>query len=140
MQHEASDGAATDEAATTTPELLSAGPSRRRVVLSDVVRVAVAIIALWWFARIGGQVDWGAVREAVRDLAPLEIVALLAVVAIRQTLNAGPLAIFVPSLPLPPPWPTTSPPTSSPRSHHRRPMSCCASRCSAPGASALRRA
>ena len=37
---------------------------------------------------------------AVRDLAPLEILALLAVIAIRQTLNAGPLAIFVPALPL----------------------------------------
>jgi hypothetical protein len=94
------DGASTEGPGSAMPELRSAGPSRRRVVVSDVLKVAVALVALWWFARIVGQVDWGAVWEAVRDLAPLEIVALLGVVAIRQTLNAGPLAIFVPSLPL----------------------------------------
>jgi hypothetical protein len=82
----------------STPRLVA--PSRRRIVLSDIVKVVVVLVALWWFARIVGQVDWGAVWVAVRDLAPLEILALLAVIAVRQTLNAGPLAIFVPALPL----------------------------------------
>ncbi|WP_141823240.1 lysylphosphatidylglycerol synthase domain-containing protein [Humibacillus xanthopallidus] len=90
-----------DSGASSSGALLELKPpGRRRVVVSDVIKVGVALVALWWFARIIGQVDWSAVWVAVRDLAPLEILALFAVIAVRQTLNAGPLAIFVPSLTL----------------------------------------
>ncbi|CAN7249866.1 lysylphosphatidylglycerol synthase domain-containing protein [Terrabacter sp. LjRoot27] len=44
------------------------------------------------------RVNWPAVWDAVTGLAPLQILALLVVVALRQCLNAGPLAVFVPSL------------------------------------------
>lgn len=74
------------------------GGSRRRTLLVGALKVALVLLALWWFTRVVRSVDWPAVRGAVTGLGALEIVALLGVVAVRQCLNAGPLAVFVPSL------------------------------------------
>jgi len=62
------------------------------------LKIGIILVALWWFARVVRRVNWSSVWDAVTDLSLLQVGALLAVVAVRQCLNAGPLAVFVPSL------------------------------------------
>jgi len=71
---------------------------RRRALLVGVLRIGLTLVALWWFSRVVRRVNWSAVWDAVTDLTPVQVVTLLCVVALRQCLNAGPLAVFVPSL------------------------------------------
>ncbi|WP_020143345.1 lysylphosphatidylglycerol synthase domain-containing protein [Terracoccus sp. 273MFTsu3.1] len=67
-------------------------------MLVGALRIGLTLVALWWFSRVVRRVNWSAVWDAVTSLAPAQVVALLGVVALRQCLNAGPLAVFVPSL------------------------------------------
>lgn len=71
---------------------------RRRALLVGALRIGLTLVALWWFSRVVRRVNWSAVWDAVTGLAPVQVLALLCVVALRQCLNAGPLAVFVPSL------------------------------------------
>ncbi|GAA2467323.1 lysylphosphatidylglycerol synthase domain-containing protein [Terrabacter carboxydivorans] len=78
------------------PEALARNGRRRLVTAA--LKLLLAGLALWWFSRVVRRVDWPAVWDAVTQLGALQVLALLAVVAVRQCLNAGPLAVFVPSL------------------------------------------
>ncbi len=69
-----------------------------RSVRGTVVRVTLTLVALWYFTRMVRRIDWSQVGAALSDLPVTQILALLAVVALRQTLNASPLALFVPGL------------------------------------------
>ena len=71
---------------------------RRRALLVGCLKIGITLVALWWFARVVRRVNWSSVWDAVTDLSLLQVAALLAVVAVRQCLNAGPLAVFVPAL------------------------------------------
>ena len=73
-------------------------PARSRSAKGTIVRVALTGLAAWYFTRIVKRIDWSQVGQALGDLALIEIAALLAVVAVRQVLNAAPLALFVPGL------------------------------------------
>ena len=67
-------------------------------VRGTVVRLTLTALALWYFTRVVRRIDWQQVGNALTDLPVTQILVLLAVVAMRQTLNAAPLALFVPGL------------------------------------------
>lgn len=85
---------------STEPDSIEpqAAPAGLRSVWATVVRLALTGLALWYFGRVVRRIDWQQVGAALSDLPLLQILALLAVVALRQTLNASPLALFVPGL------------------------------------------
>ncbi|GGM93792.1 hypothetical protein GCM10009721_19810 [Terrabacter tumescens] len=87
-----------DPAREGGPRETTTGGIRRVGLLAGALKMALVLVALWWFSRVVRRVDWPAVWDAVTQLGVLEVVCLLAVVAVRQCLNAGPLAVFVPSL------------------------------------------
>lgn len=87
-----------DRDARPAPAGVRPPPSRPRRVLGALLKLALTLVALWWFTRVVRRVDWAAVLAAVADLTAAQVTALLGVVAVRQCLNAGPLAVFVPAL------------------------------------------
>jgi putative heme transporter len=66
--------------------------------LGQLLRLVVTLAALWLFTRAVQRVAWTQVWQSVRDLAWWQVGTLLAVLTLRQVLNAAPLALFVPGL------------------------------------------
>ncbi|HEY0189098.1 MAG TPA: lysylphosphatidylglycerol synthase domain-containing protein [Cellulomonas sp.] len=89
-------GPAADDPAPARRRL---GPTGRRAV-KVLVGVLVGAFALRVLVRLVGAVDWPAVGAAFRLLPWWAPVPLLAALLARQVLNAVPLAVSVPGLPL----------------------------------------
>ena len=78
-----------------------AEPSRYRGPLILGLKIALGLIAIWYFSRLVRRVDWAHVWASLQLLAIWQIGVLLLVVALRQTLNATPLSLYVPGLGVP---------------------------------------
>lgn len=76
----------------------SAAPGRRRAWTRPVVVVVIVVVCLWLATRFVGAIDWAAVGDALSRLRAWQVPVLLAVLLVRQTLNALPLALFIPGL------------------------------------------
>lgn len=63
-----------------------------------VVLLAVALVATVVVVRLVGQVDWGEVWDALTHLAWWHAPLLLAVMVVRQVLNALPLSLYIPGV------------------------------------------
>ena len=67
---------------------------RRRVLLALVV-LCLSLMCAWAIIELVGRVDWRAVADATGKLDWWNVPILLAVLVLRQVLNAAPLAIFI---------------------------------------------
>lgn len=75
------------------------GPGHRRLggpVGRRLLTVAVCAVVVWVASRIVGDIDWGAVRTSLGKLAWNELLVLVGLMVVRNTLNALPLALFIP--------------------------------------------
>lgn len=70
----------------------------RRRWLTRLVLLAVALLVTVVVVRLVGEVDWGAVRDALGRLTWWHPLVLLVVLLLRQVLNALPLALFIPGI------------------------------------------
>lgn len=70
------------------------GPNWLRLALLGVL-LAVIVVAL---GRLIGDVDWSKVRSAIGQLAFWQLAVLLLGLVVRQTLNALPLALYIPGV------------------------------------------
>jgi putative heme transporter len=78
---------------------LTGGRGRiRRAWVRPVVALLLVVACGWLASRFLGAVDWAQVREALRRLTGWELLALAALLLVRQTLNAYPLALFIEGL------------------------------------------
>ena len=81
------------------------------------------------------RIDWDAVRDAIGKVALWQVPILLLVLVVRQVLNASPLALFIEGLGLRRAVQNDQAATLTSTIAPPPPTWCCASRCSAPGAS-----
>jgi len=72
-------------------------PLRRRLVRA-ATWVAVVVLVWWAVTRLAGQVDWDDVGAAFDRLTWWTLVPLAVLLVVRQTLNAVPIALYVPGL------------------------------------------
>ena len=90
-----------------TPDRALAGPgestvggafhrARRSAWLRRLVLLVVAALVTVVVVRLVGRIDWAAVYDALRHLTWWQPFVLLAVVVVRQVLNALPLALYIP--------------------------------------------
>jgi hypothetical protein len=70
----------------------------RRQWVRPVALLALSLACGWIIVGLVGRVDWDAVLDAIRRLALWQVPILLAVLAVRQLLNASPLALFIDGL------------------------------------------
>ncbi|MFC6148921.1 MULTISPECIES: lysylphosphatidylglycerol synthase domain-containing protein [Mumia] len=77
------------------------GSAGLRRLVRPVVLLALSLAAGWIIIGLVGAVDWQAVGDALGQLHLWQLVLLVAVVVLRQALNAWPLAIFIDGLGLP---------------------------------------
>jgi hypothetical protein len=73
-------------------------PSSVRRWARPVGLLALSTACAWIVVGLVGQVDWGAVLEAIRKVPLWQVPILLAVLVVRQVLNASPLALFIEGL------------------------------------------
>lgn len=66
--------------------------------MRTVVLIALSLVAGYLIVQFVGQIDWSQVYRSFSKVAWWQVLILLAVLAVRQTLNAVPLATFVPGL------------------------------------------
>ena len=66
--------------------------------LRPVVIVVIVLVCGWLASTFLGAIDWSSVGEALGRLTVWQLLALLAVLLVRQTLNALPLALFIDGL------------------------------------------
>ncbi|MCY4728179.1 hypothetical protein NYO98_18010 [Nocardioides sp. STR2] len=71
---------------------------RRPPWLRPVVVVVIVLVCGWLASTFLGAIDWSSVAEALGRLTAWEVLALVAVLLVRQTLNALPLALFIDGL------------------------------------------
>jgi len=75
------------------------GQRSRRQVLAQVGRrlgaVALCAVVVWLALGFVGDIDWAAVRAALRRLSWSELGVLVGLMLVRNTLNALPLALFI---------------------------------------------
>ena len=57
--------------------------------------VAIVVVCSWLASTFLGAIDWASVGEALSRLAAWQVVVLVLVLLLRQTLNAYPLALFI---------------------------------------------
>ena len=72
-----------------------AGRAERPAWVIRVVLLAIAVVASFVIVRLVGRVDWAAVRDALAQLTWWQPFVLLAVVLVRQVLNALPLKFYI---------------------------------------------
>ncbi|MDM7854151.1 lysylphosphatidylglycerol synthase domain-containing protein [Cellulomonas alba] len=72
-------------------------PLRRRL-LRAAGWLAVVAFAWWAVTRLAGAVDWDEVAAALRRLSWWALVPMVVLLLVRQTLNAAPMALYVPGL------------------------------------------
>ena len=82
------------------PHEADAGTSARHRPpwLRPVVVVVIVLVCGWLASTFLGAIDWSSVGEALGRLTVWQLLALLAVLLVRQTLNALPLALFIDGL------------------------------------------
>ncbi|MGC4174901.1 lysylphosphatidylglycerol synthase domain-containing protein [Demequina sp.] len=73
---------------------------RRRWVKPAAI-VLVSLIVGWFIIRFIGKVSWSAVGDAIRSVGIWELLALVALLLVRQVVNAIPIGRFTPGLGLP---------------------------------------
>jgi len=61
----------------------------------------LSVVVGWFIIRFIGKVSWSAVGDAIRSVSFVELLALIALLLVRQLLNAQPIARFTPGLGLP---------------------------------------
>ena len=79
------------------PAATSAAPARPPWV-RPVVVVVVVLVCGWLASTFLGAIDWAAVGAAMRRLTAWQLLVLVAVLLVRQFLNALPLALFIEGL------------------------------------------
>ena len=81
-------------------EVTDAGPEKaqRRRLSRSVLIIVLSIIAGYLIIQFVGQIDWGQVYRAFGHVSWWQVLILLGLLGVRQTLNAVPLATFVPGL------------------------------------------
>lgn len=74
-----------------------AGPGERTRPpwLRPLVIVAIVLVCGWLATTFLGAIDWSSVRAALTRLTAWQVLVLLLVLLVRQTLNALPLALFI---------------------------------------------
>ncbi|MBV9830113.1 MAG: flippase-like domain-containing protein [Marmoricola sp.] len=78
---------------------LPAGVRTHRSFLIRRVLVLVLLVAIaWTLFNLVGQIDWGAVRDALGQLDLWELVVLLVVLVVRQVLDSVPLRLYTPEV------------------------------------------
>ena len=70
-------------------------PLTERRWFRPVVLVVILVVCAWAIWGIAGRIDWGAVWDALGRLAFWQFPVLIAVLLLRQLLNALPLAFFI---------------------------------------------
>ncbi len=75
--------------------------SRARRWLRPVGLLALSLACAWIIVGLVGRIDWSAVRDAIGAVTWWQFPVLLLVLAVRQVLNATPLALFIEGLGLP---------------------------------------
>jgi uncharacterized membrane protein YbhN (UPF0104 family) len=85
---------------TVTIPAVEPVPLRRRLGRA-AVWVAVVAFAWWAVTRLAGQIDWDEVAAAFDRLTWWALAPMLVLLGARQTLNAVPIALYVPGLGLP---------------------------------------
>lgn len=73
---------------------------RKRWVKPTAI-VLVSLLVGWFILRFIGKISWSAVGDAVRSVSFWELLALIGMLLVRQTVNALPIARFTPGLGLP---------------------------------------
>ncbi len=79
-----------------TPPLATA--RTRRAWVRPVVIVAIVLVCGWLVSTFLGSIDWSAVGAALGRLSVWQVAVLVGILLVRQTLNALPLALFIPGL------------------------------------------
>ncbi|CUR55198.1 conserved membrane hypothetical protein [metagenome] len=69
--------------------------SQRNAWLSRILIMALCFIGAWLVIRLIGRINWSAVGEALGQLAWWQLIVLVAMLFVRQLLNALPLAFFI---------------------------------------------
>ena len=83
----------------TAREMSSEAPARRRPPwVRPLIVVVVVVVCGWLAARFLGAIDWAAVGSALSELSAWQVPVLLALLLVRQTLNALPLALYIQGL------------------------------------------
>jgi putative heme transporter len=72
--------------------------AKRRAWLTRVGLLVLALFISVVIVRLIGQIDWGAVWDALRHLTWWQPLVLIVVVVVRQVLNALPLALYIPGV------------------------------------------
>ena len=74
------------------------GKAQRRRLSRSLVIIALSIVAGYLIIQFVGQIDWGQVYRSFGHVSWWQVLILVGVLLLRQTLNAVPLATFVPGL------------------------------------------
>ena len=77
-------------------DVLAASPRRRWV--RSLALLLLSLACAWIIVGLVGRIDWDAVLDALRKLALWQGPVLVAVLVLRQVLNAAPLALFIEGL------------------------------------------
>ena len=89
----------TPEGSTTgsSPPDPDAGPGERARPpwVRPVVIAAIVVVCGWLASTFLGAIDWSSVWDALTRLTAWQVLVLLLVLLVRQTLNAFPLALFI---------------------------------------------
>lgn len=72
--------------------------SPRAALARRLVIVALCVAVVWLALRFVGDIDWAAVRAALGRLTLAELGALAVLMLVRNSLNALPLALFIPGV------------------------------------------
>jgi uncharacterized membrane protein YbhN (UPF0104 family) len=72
--------------------------AKRPAWITRLGLLVLAMVVTVFIVRLIGQVDWLAVWDALRQLTWWQPLVLLAVVVVRQVLNALPLALYIPGV------------------------------------------
>jgi putative heme transporter len=75
-----------------------AEPTTRPAWVKPVVLVVILVVCAWVVQEFLGRIDWSAVWDALTRLAWWQFPILVAVLMVRQVMNALPLALFIEGL------------------------------------------
>lgn len=83
---------------STSPVADSDAKAPRRRLTRSLVIAVLSVIAGYLIIQFVGQINWSQVYRSFGKVSWWQVLVLLAVLVVRQTLNAVPLATFVPGL------------------------------------------
>jgi putative heme transporter len=87
-----------DAAAAPVARTHRMGWPRPRQLVKPLIILALSLVVGWVIVQLVGAVDWAAVGQALSHLNAIEIPVLIAMLLLRQWLNAVPLTQFLPGL------------------------------------------